>query len=416
MDISGTRETIRMALDTLRANKLRSGLTILGIVIGVVTVIAISSVISGLNNNVQGSVQSLGSNILWVFRFNPVTFGRPTTEQLARKQLSFDDATALGTLPHVVAVAPSLQHANHVFNAGSVTVKYGNKKVQSVVLEGDTPNHKDVYDMDLASGRNLTDNDMERSTNVTVLGHDTASDLFGTDDAIGKEINVEGLMFTVVGVMEKQKSAFGGDKNQDDNTAYFPITTFHKLHPEELDYWISVKFDDVKNRQLVEDEIRELLRRRRKVHNEAEDNFAIFGTDSITRLWDSVTSGLFALMFAVSAVGLLVGGVGVMNIMLVSVTERTREIGIRKAIGATKSTILGQFTLEAVTLCAIGGSVGAAAGCLLGWGLKFVLPSSVSALWVTAAFAVSCIIGLVFGIYPAWKAANLDPIEALRYE
>ena len=416
MDISGTRETIRMALDTLRANKLRSGLTILGIVIGVVTVIAISSVIGGLNNSVQGSVQSLGSNLLWVFRFNPVGFGRPSTELLARKQMTYDDAMAMKDLPHIVAVSPALQHANRVFNAGTVTVKYQDKKVQSVMLEGDTPNHKDVYDMELASGRNLTDSDMERASNVTVLGHDTADDLFGTNDPIGKEINVEGLIFTVIGVMQKQKSAFGGGKNQNDNAAYFPLTTFHKLHPEELDYWITVKYDDVKNRPLVEDELRELLRRRRKVHNEADDNFAIFGTDSITRLWDSVTSGLFALMFAVSAVGLLVGGVGVMNIMLVSVTERTREIGIRKAIGATKRTILGQFTLEAVTLCAIGGSVGVLIGSLISWVLKYLLWSALSPLWVLAAFVISCLIGLVFGIYPAYKAANLDPIEALRYE
>ncbi len=416
MRLSDSKETVRMAIDTLRTNKLRSGLTILGIVIGVVTVIAISSVINGLNGNVQNSVQSLGSNILWVFRFNPISFGRPTTEMLARKQLTYDDAMAMRELPHVVAVSPALQHAERVFNAGTVSVKYGKNKVQSTLLEGDTANRKDVYDMDMKQGRFFTDGDQERSANVTVLGHDTASDLFGTEDPIGKEINVEGLVFTVIGVQEKVKSAFGGGKNQDDNVAFFPITTFRKLHPEEKDYWISVKYDDVKNRTLVEDEIREQLRRRRKVHNELDDNFAIFGTDSLTRLWDQVTGGLFALMFAVSAVGLLVGGVGVMNIMLVSVTERTREIGIRKAIGATKKTILGQFTLEAVTLCAIGGSIGVALGSVIGWILGVFLPSSVSPLWVTAAFVVSCAIGLVFGIYPAWKAANLDPIEALRYE
>ena len=413
---SESKETIRMAIDTLRTNKLRSGLTILGIVIGVVTVIGMSSVINGLNSSVQGSVQSLGSNILWVFRFNPVSFGRPTTEMLARKQLTYDDAMSMKDLPHIVAVSPALQHANRVFNAGTVTVKYGKNKAQSTLLEGDTASRKDVYDMDMSEGRFFNDDDQEKSSNVTVLGHDTANDLFGIEDPIGKEINVEGLVFTVVGVQEKVKSAFGGGKNQDDNVAYFPITTFRKLHPEELDYWISLKYDDVKNRPLVEDEIRELMRRRRKVHNEQDDNFAIFGTDSLTRLWDQVTSGLFALMFAISAVGLLVGGVGVMNIMLVSVTERTREIGIRKAIGATKKTILGQFTLEAVTLCAIGGSIGVVGGSLLGWALSAVFPAAVSPAWVAAAFVVSCGIGLVFGIYPAWKAANLDPIEALRYE
>jgi putative ABC transport system permease protein len=166
----------------------------------------------------------------------------------------------------------------------------------------------------------------------------------------------------------------------------------------------------------VEDEIRELLRRRRKVRNEQDDNFSIFGSDSITKLWNQITSGLFLLMFILSAVGLMVGGVGVMNIMLVSVTERTREIGVRKAIGATRNTILLQFTLEAVVLCAVGGIIGVGLGAIISFGLHFIISSQVSVLWMLAAFISSCVIGLVFGIYPAYKAANLNPIEALRYE
>jgi putative ABC transport system permease protein len=223
-------------------------------------------------------------------------------------------------------------------------------------------------------------------------------------------------VFTVVGVLDKQKQAFGGGKNPQDNQAYFPVTTFHYMHPEQLDYWITLKYDDPKNRALVEDEMTDLLRRRRKVANEKPDNFAIFGTDSLTRLWNQVTGGLFLLLFSLSSVALLVGGVGVMNIMLVSVTERTREIGIRKAIGATKQTILTQFTLEAITLCAVGGVIGLAIGSVIALGLKLLLPSLLSPWWVVAAFASSCAIGLLFGIYPAWKAANLNPIEALRYE
>jgi putative ABC transport system permease protein len=273
-----------------------------------------------------------------------------------------------------------------------------------------------VYDWDIHEGRYFTEQDQERTANVTVLGHDTAADLFGEESPIGKEVQIEGLTFTVVGTLEKQKAAFGGGKNPEDNFAYFPITTFHKLHPEVLDYWISVKFDDQKNKAVVIDEITDLLRRRRKVHNEQEDNFAIFGADSITRLWNQITGSLFLLMFGLSAVGLMVGGVGVMNIMLVSVTERTREIGVRKAIGATKKIILMQFTLEAITLCALGGVIGIVLGSILATGLQYILSSSVSALWVLAAFVCSCGIGLVFGIYPAWKAANLNPIEALRYE
>ncbi|MHB1023000.1 MAG: ABC transporter permease [Acidobacteriaceae bacterium] len=406
-----------MALDTLRANKLRSGLTILGIVIGVMTVIVISSVINGLNKRVSDSVEQIGSNVLWVFRFEP--FGkRPTTEMLNRKQLTLEDAEALNGLPHVVAATGALRYQDVNINAGSVAVKYKGRKEQSTILEGDMPNTLDVYDIPLTAGRYITQEDDQRRANVVVLGHDVAQDLFLNENPIGEDVQISGDVFTVIGVVGKQKSLFGG-KNPEDNIAYFPLHTFLKIHPEIKDYWISAKVDDPKNRPLVEDEIREVLRRRRKVRVDQPDNFAIFGADSLQRLWNQITGGLFLLMFALSAVGLLVGGVGVMNIMLVSVTERTRDIGIRKAIGATKRTILLQFTLEAITLCALGGVIGISMGGLVVLLLKLLfsaLPSALSIAWMVAAFVVSCSIGLVFGIYPAWKAANLDPIEALRYE
>jgi putative ABC transport system permease protein len=415
MQIADTKETITMALDTLRANKLRSGLTILGIVIGVMTVIIISSVINGLNSSVSGLVESLGTNVIWVFRF-PVIGVRQTTEMLSRKQMTYEDAMAMKDLPHVLAVSPGLQYRDQRGVQGTVAVKYGIKKMEGTTLEGDTASVKDVYDLNVKDGRFFTDGDVERAANVVVLGNDTADTLFGTDSPVGKDVTIAGMVFTVVGVMDKQKQAFGGGKNPEDNKAFFPVTTFHKIHPEVLDYWISLKFDDQKNKALVQDELTELLRRRRKVKNEAPDNFAIFGTDSLTRLWDQITFGLFALMLSLSAVGLLVGGVGVMNIMLVSVTERTREIGVRKAIGANKQTILTQFTLEAMTLCAVGGIIGVLGGSLIGFGLHFIFPAALSTIWIAAAFMSSCAIGLIFGIYPAWKAANLNPIEALRYE
>jgi len=416
MQLGDLNETMRMSMDTLRANKLRSSLTILGIVIGVLTVIVISSVINGLNANVEGLVQSLGSNVLFVFRF-PVFGKRPTTEMLTRKQMTYDDAIAMRSLPHVVAVSPALQYADHNVGVGSTAIKGNGRKMQNTTLEGNTPAEKDVHDLNLVSGRFFNEGDQERAANVTVLGYDTADELFGVDNALNREVEVGGMLFTVIGVADKQKQAFGGGKNPADNTAYFPITTFHKLHPEILDYWITLKYDDPKFRALVEDELTELLRRRRKVLNDAPDNFAIFGTDTLTRLWNQVTGGLFLLLFALSSVALLVGGVGVMNIMLVSVTERTREIGIRKAIGATKRTILTQFTLEAMVLCAVGGLVGIFTGSLIAFGLKFTpLGALISPLWIMTAFGSSCAIGLIFGIYPAWKAANLNPIEALRYE
>jgi putative ABC transport system permease protein len=413
-----TRESVKMALDTLRTNKLRSGLTVLGIVIGVTTVITISSVINGVNNRVQDWVSSLGSNVFWVFHM-PVIGVRPTTEQLTRKKLTLDDVYALRTLPHVVAADGGYQHVKSQFRVGDVAVKYNGKKVAGTILQGATSQVAMVNDFTMLEGRIYTDDEDQRAMHVCVLGHDTWEDLFGSESAIGKEVTIESGLYTVIGVLDKEKQPFGGGKNPNDNVVDFPMGTFHNLHPEDKDLWVSVKYDDPKNKSLVEEEIREMLRIRRKVPVQKEDNFEIFGPDSLTKLWGQLTGGLVLFMIAVSSVGLMVGGVGVMNIMLVSVTERTREIGIRKAIGANKKTLMTQFTTEAVTLCAVGGIIGIALGAVLTWIVYFLpigLPATLSALWVMIGFGVSCAIGLLFGIYPAWKAANLDPIEALRYE
>jgi len=407
-----------MALSTLRTNKLRSGLTILGIVIGVTTVISISSVINGLNNRVQDFVNSLGSNVFWVFQM-PVIGVRPTAEQLARKKMNLGDVMALRELPHVVAADGSMQHTRSQFRVGDVDVKYGGKKVAGTILDGSTAEFGDVNDLSLLQGRMFTDEEDQRAAHVCVLGQDTWQELFGGQNAIGKEVTVESGVYTVIGVLDKRKQPFGGGRNPNDNMVIFPLGTFHNLHPEDLDMWVSVKYDDPTNKALVEEEIRELLRIRRHVKTQSDDNFEIFGPDSLTKLWGQLTGGLVAFMIAVSSVGLMVGGVGVMNIMLVSVTERTREIGVRKAIGATKKTILTQFTTEAVTLCAVGGIVGVLLGAIITWIVYFLpigLPATLSTMWVMIGFGVSCAIGLLFGIYPAWKAANLDPIEALRYE
>ncbi len=411
------RESVKMALSTLRTNKLRSGLTILGIVIGVTTVITISSVISGLNNRVNDFVSSLGSNVFWVFHLQVIGV-RPTTEMLARKKLNIDDVMALRTLPHVVAADGAFQHTGQ-FRVGAVSVKYNGKKMAGTMLQGSTSQVGLVTDLNFLQGRLFTDQEDERGSHVCVLGHDTWEELFGGQNALGKEVNIETGMYTVIGVLDKQKQPFGGGKNQADNMVYFPLHTFHNLHPEDKDMWVSVKYDDPKNKSLVEEEIRELLRIRRKVRTEKPDDFEIFGPDSLTKLWGQLTGGLVLFMIAVSSVGLMVGGVGVMNIMLVSVTERTREIGVRKAIGATKRTILMQFTTEAVTLCAVGGVIGILLGAIITYIVYFLpigLPATLSTTWVLIGFGVSCAIGLLFGIYPAWKAANLDPIEALRYE
>jgi len=291
--------------------------------------------------------------------------------------------------------------------------------VANTILESHTGELPIVNDIAMQEGRFFTDEEDARHAKVVVLGHDTKDDLFGDDSALGKEVTIESSDYTVIGVAGKRKQPFGSGKNAQDNAAYFPNGTFHSLHPEVLDLFIAVKYDDPANKQLVQDEIEELLRIRRHVKVSDPNNFEIFGPESLSRLWDQVTWGLRLFMLAVSSVGLMVGGVGVMNIMLVSVTERTREIGIRKALGATKRTIMTQFTTEAVTLCAIGGFLGVVVGAAITWIVYLLpigLPASLSTFWVLFGFGVSCAIGLLFGIYPAWKAANLDPIEALRYE
>jgi putative ABC transport system permease protein len=418
MRFADTQESIKLALDTLRKNKLRSGLTILGISIGISTVILISSAINGLNTNIDNFVKQLGTNALWIFQFEP--FGhRPTTEELNRKKLTYEDAMAIRDLPYVAAVDPELTYQNWVTGLGSVSMKAGTHKISNTILNGVTSQVTQTAEVNMREGRMFTESEEERSTNVVVLGNDAADTLFPGESPIGKDVDVEGDIFTVVGVMDKQPQPFGGGRNTQDNSAYFPLGTFRKIHPEQKDFWLVVKYDDPKHRDLVTEEVRELLRVRRGLRVQQDDNFAIFGPDALSRLWNSLTGSLFLFMIAVSSVGLMVGGVGVMNIMLVSVTERTREIGIRKAIGATKKNILLQFTLEAVTLCAVGGCIGILAGSLFTLILHFAVPflhAALSLVWVVIAFCVAALIGLVFGIYPAWKAASLDPIEALRYE
>lgn len=419
MKLIEAKEIVFLALDSLRKSKLRSALTVLGIVIGVMTVIAVTAVIRGLNATVSEQIQEIGSDVIFIYRFNWATLGRLPSEVLQRKELTFDDAIAIKALPGVKAVDPALRIFKPDFGAGTFSARYGNNICKNSILQGDFAESREVWDIRMDQGRWFTDFEDTHRTPVVVLGYDTAETLFPRLDPIGKEIDVEGQKLTVIGVAEKRKQGLGGGANPEDNILMVPLGTFRKMHPEYKDYLISVRVDSQAVMPEVIDRIEELLRRRRRVPPSKPSDFAIFTQDAFTDLWNQISSGVFTVMGLIAGISLLVGGVGVMNIMLVSVTERTREIGVRKAIGARRRDILWQFVLEAMTLTAVGGVIGVLVGSTIAYLLRLflpALPAEVSPFWLVAGFTTSVTVGLIFGIYPAWKAARLSPIDALRYE
>jgi putative ABC transport system permease protein len=306
------------------------------------------------------------------------------------------------------------------FGAGTADLRRGQYRAKNVILQGNSPSIHRIFDMKIEFGRPFDETDTEHRSPVVMLGYDTARILFpgSPSQSIGQEVTLNGQLFTVIGTMEKRKQGISGGSNPEDNIAVMPVTTLRKLYPNQKDYVIFVKAADPNNVGQAVDETRDMLRRKRRLASDKPDDFAIFTSDYFLDLWKKISGLIFILMFAVASVGLIVGGIGVMNIMLVSVTERTREIGLRKAIGAKRGNILAQFLIEAVTLSAVGGVIGV----LLGSGLTLTLryglsvPAVLSLFWVVTALVLCALIGIVFGVYPAWKAARLDPVEALRYE
>ena len=416
MNVFEIKESIAMAMAAIKAHKMRAFLTILGVFIGVTTVIAMVSIITGLNKSMSQQIESLGSNVMYVTKFEiGIQIGGPSEEERNRKPIVFEDAIAIRELcPSVSAVSPQN------WGPGSKTVKYQNNKHSRFELIGVLPDYEVVNNNFAAEGRFFTDSDVKYRAMVTVLGQDVSETLFPNLDPIGKEIILSGANFspkrvTVVGVMEKRPSILGESQN---NFVLLPYDTYKKLYPEEKELLLVAKPESPELMEQAIDEITQVMRLRRGVPADKPNDFSVATQEDLMDMYRKITSAIYLVMVVISSIGLLVGGVGVMNIMLVSVTERTREIGIRKAIGARKKDILWQFLIEAMTLSGSGGILGIIIGLLLGKVVAWVspLPAAVSLFWIILGFSFSVSVGLIFGIYPAYRAARLDPIVSLRYE
>lgn len=413
-NFDAVRESGKMALDTLRENKLRSALTILGVAVGVVTVLAMVSIIQGLNKTFAEQIESLGSNTIFIAKFD-ASFGKPPgQEERQRKELTMEDAEAIREgVDTAVGVSP-------IERILSVTMRYKEKQTDTPILMGATPYYEFTHSQYVGYGRFITDADMNERSNVVVLGQDVVKTFFpGGEDPIGEEVRIDGNPFHVVGVMSILGSFFGQSR---DNIVFIPLTTAQKYYPR-LEQPLTVFVIIVRPRTRADvaatmDGIRDILRVRREVKPGMKDNFGMSSQDALLDIYNQLTGATYLVLTAVSAVALMIGGIGVMNIMLVSVTERTKEIGIRKAVGATRKSILSQFLIEAAALTAIGGVI----GITVGEGISFLinryspLPAFIPLWAIAVGLIASAGVGVIFGVFPAWKAANLDPIEALRFE
>src|SRR5437588_551158 len=409
-------EIFRMALDSLRAHKFPSVLTVLGIVIGVAVVIVIASLLTGVRQSLVQVIEEYGTNNIYAFHLSTgIQAGPRDAAERQRKPLTYDDGEAIAHLaPAVELVADDL-----FVSWLDSTITYKGTTYHRGGVEGVSANYAAATNVSVRDGRFITETDDMNRRNVMVVGVNVVDALFpGREgDVVGTEVKLGGRPFEIIGVLEKRKNAIFGE-NDEDNSIYIPFRTAHEVSPGSEYILLVIRARSGQLREAL-DQTEEILRRRRGVKFDQPNNFDLGTADKIVQQFDSITAMIGLLAIAISSVGLLVGGIGVMNIMLVSVTERTREIGIRKAIGARKTDIVRQFLFEAMTLTFLGGVLGTVVAIAISYIIMFFLPelpASVPAWAVISGLTVSTGIGLIFGVWPAKKAANLDPIECLRYE
>jgi ABC-type antimicrobial peptide transport system permease subunit len=411
------RENLRLALDTLNTHRFRAFLTVLGVVIGVTAVIAVTSIIAGLDKQLVDVAEQFGTRSLWIYKLEMGAPHRLSAEERLRKPLTYEDAMAIKEqVPSAEAVSVELFREMGEFGLPPVTARYKGLEMADALFVGVTPEHLRLINATLDKGRFFTEADDLHRRDVAVIGNGVRERFFQHMDPIGKSILVDGHTLEVIGTLTKFKSFLGDDQN--DKAILIPYNSFKKIYPEAKDNFIAVLVQPGKMDQ-AKDEVSELLRRRRHVKIKDPDNFGISSAESLIGQFREVIATVGLVMVVISSIGLLVGGIGVMNIMLMSVTERTREIGVRKAVGARRSDITWQFLFEAMTLTASGGLIGIAVGWILSLAIRTFVPSlpSTVPLWsVVAGFTVASSVGLFFGLWPALKAARLDPIAALRYE
>jgi putative ABC transport system permease protein len=401
-------EGIIIALKSLVANKLRSILTLIGVIIGVMTVIAVVSIISGMNRYVEAEISSMGSTTFLIRKFGLITSEEDWIEQRKRKRITLED---------MEAIKENCPNCGKV-GAEAVTwtkVKYKREHLSGMTIAGATSNITEILDHEIYDGRIFSEFEVEHNRRVCFVGWEIKENLFPNEDPMGKDIKIGNHYFRIIGVAKKKGTFLGSNE---DDFVLIPITTFEKLFARRLFLMIFVKAEDFLSMEDAMDQCRVILRARRGVSYDEPDDFAIMTSESVMDFFRQFTQLALMVMGGIASISLVVGGIVIMNIMLVSVTERTREIGIRKALGARRRNILWQFLVEAVTLAMVGGVVGIMAGALIAKLISVAspLPASVEAWSVGVALLVSSSVGIFFGIFPAMKAARLNPIEALRYE